>query len=73
MSEALYRQTLQLKEIVLGKDHLATLRSINNLASLLYQQGRYAEAEALRFRLTDTTIPGDGAWEGLPRHARRHE
>jgi hypothetical protein len=39
---------LQLKEMVLGKDHPHTLMSINNLANSLDEQGEYAEAEAIR-------------------------
>jgi tetratricopeptide (TPR) repeat protein len=46
-AEAIYRQTLQLKETVLGKDHPSTLMSMNNLAESLRQQGKYAEVEAL--------------------------
>ena len=46
-AEAMYRQTLQLKEAVLGKDHLDTLASMNNLASSLRGQGKYVEAEAI--------------------------
>jgi hypothetical protein len=38
-AEALYRQTLKLRETVLGKDHPDTLRSIHNLANSLRQQG----------------------------------
>ena len=41
------RQTLQLKEAVLGKGHLDTLIIMNNLAESLRQQGKYAEAEAM--------------------------
>jgi tetratricopeptide (TPR) repeat protein len=46
-AEAIYRQTLQLKETVLGKEHPDTLGSMNNLASSLYSQGKYAEAEEI--------------------------
>jgi tetratricopeptide (TPR) repeat protein len=41
------RQTLQLRETVLGKEHPSTLLSMNNLAASLGQQGKYAEAEAM--------------------------
>lgn len=34
--------------MVLGKDHPHTLMSINNLANSLDEQGKYAEAEAIR-------------------------
>jgi hypothetical protein len=46
-AEAINRQTLQLKEIVLGKEHPETLGSMNNLASSFRQQGKYTEAEAM--------------------------
>ena len=46
-AEAMDRQTLQLKEKVLGKEHPDTLGSMNNLASSLRQQGKFAEAEAM--------------------------
>jgi hypothetical protein len=36
-AEAMDRRALQLKEMLLGKDHPETLRSTNNLASLLHQ------------------------------------
>ncbi|KFY65112.1 hypothetical protein V496_02801 [Pseudogymnoascus sp. VKM F-4515 (FW-2607)] len=45
-AEAMHRQTLQLKETVLGNDHPSTLTSLNNLAKSLGQQGKYTEAEA---------------------------
>jgi hypothetical protein len=32
---------------VLGRDHPDTLASMNNLATSLRQQGKYAEAEAM--------------------------
>jgi hypothetical protein len=37
-AEAIYRETLQLRETVLEKDHPDTLTSINNLTLLLHQQ-----------------------------------
>jgi hypothetical protein len=36
----MYRQTVQLREKVLGKDHPDTIQSMNSLARLLRQQGR---------------------------------
>ncbi|KFZ16904.1 hypothetical protein V501_02017 [Pseudogymnoascus sp. VKM F-4519 (FW-2642)] len=50
-AEVMQRQTLQLKETVLGKDHPDTLASMNNLAVSLHQQGKYAEAEAMQQRV----------------------
>ena len=47
-TEAMYRQTLQQQETVLGKDHSDTLRSImNNLVISLCEQGKYTEAESI--------------------------
>jgi hypothetical protein len=50
-AEAMDQQTLQLTEKMLGKEHPDTFRSMNNLASLLGQQGKFVEAEQL-FRQT---------------------
>ncbi|KAI0172943.1 hypothetical protein GGR52DRAFT_546814 [Hypoxylon sp. FL1284] len=49
------RQTLELKERVLGREHPDTLGSMNDLALVLGSQGKYEEAEkmhrqALRLR-----------------------
>jgi tetratricopeptide (TPR) repeat protein len=49
-AEVLYRESLQLREKVLGPEHLDTLGSINNLASSLYQQGKSAEAEVMHWQ-----------------------
>ncbi|KAI1159422.1 hypothetical protein F5B18DRAFT_587349 [Nemania serpens] len=46
-AEAMYRQTLQLYEGVLGREHPSTLSSINNLALVLGSQGKYGEAETM--------------------------
>lgn len=46
-AEAMDRQTLKLREMVLGKDHPHTLASMNNLAVALRLQGKCAEAEAM--------------------------
>jgi Tfp pilus assembly protein PilF len=61
-AEAMHRQTLQLKETVLGKDHPDTLASMNNLATSLCQQGKYAEAEAMQqqtLQLKETVLGKD--------------
>jgi tetratricopeptide (TPR) repeat protein len=61
-AEALNRQTLKLRETVLGKDHPDTLMSMNNLAYSLSQQGKYAEAEALNrqtLKLQETVLGKD--------------
>ncbi|KAI1159424.1 P-loop containing nucleoside triphosphate hydrolase protein [Nemania serpens] len=46
-AELLYRQTLQLKEGVLGREHPDTLASMHNLAEVLRSQGKYGEAETM--------------------------
>ncbi|OBT80379.1 hypothetical protein VF21_00911 [Pseudogymnoascus sp. 05NY08] len=46
-SENLTRQTLKLKEEVLGKTHPHTLATMSNLALVLDNQGKYAEAETM--------------------------
>ena len=61
-AEAIYRQTLQLRETVLGKDHPDTLASMNNLAISLRNQGKYAEAEAIyrqTLQLRETVLGKD--------------
>ena len=39
-AEPLYRETLELSEKVLGKEHPNTLQSMNNLALLFESQGK---------------------------------
>jgi hypothetical protein len=43
-AEPMSRQTLQLTEKALGLEHPHTLTSMNNLAALLDNQGKYDEA-----------------------------
>ncbi|EXL45103.1 hypothetical protein FOCG_13864 [Fusarium oxysporum f. sp. radicis-lycopersici 26381] len=43
----LYRETQEMTEKVLGKEHLSTLSSMNNLASVLDDMGEYKEAEKM--------------------------
>ncbi|KAH8654542.1 hypothetical protein BGZ60DRAFT_568352 [Tricladium varicosporioides] len=50
-AETMYRQTLQLKEKVLGTEHPDTLASMMGLANSLGQQGKYTEADTI-FRQT---------------------
>jgi tetratricopeptide (TPR) repeat protein len=38
---------LEIREKLLGKEHPDVATSLNNLASLYYSQGKYAEAEPL--------------------------
>jgi hypothetical protein len=44
-AEEMHRQELRLCEMVLGKEHLSTLLSMNNLATVLRDRGKYEEAE----------------------------
>jgi tetratricopeptide (TPR) repeat protein len=46
-AEGMHRQTLELKEKVLGQEHPSTLSSMNNLALVLRSQGKYKEAETM--------------------------
>ncbi|KAK8009195.1 kinesin light chain [Apiospora marii] len=46
-AEQMHRQTLTLKETVLGRGHPDTLGSMNNLANVLDRQGKYVEAEKM--------------------------
>jgi Flp pilus assembly protein TadD len=41
------RQTLELRESVLGKEHPSTLTSMSNLALVLDDRGKYEEAEQI--------------------------
>ncbi|KAF6806089.1 Kinesin light chain 3 [Colletotrichum musicola] len=43
----MHRQTLELKEKVLGLENPSTLASMNNLALVLDSQGKYEEAEQM--------------------------
>ncbi len=46
-AEELFRQSVQEREKVLGKEHVDTLRSKHCLAATLYEQQKYPEAEEL--------------------------
>ncbi|KAI0815407.1 Tetratricopeptide repeat-domain-containing protein [Xylaria sp. FL0064] len=46
-AETMHRQTLELREEVLGREHPSTLDSMNNLALVLNSQGKYNEAETI--------------------------
>ncbi|RYP79040.1 hypothetical protein DL771_000018 [Monosporascus sp. 5C6A] len=46
-AEVIYRQTIELEEKLLGKEHPSTLASMNNLAEVLKCQGKYKEAEVM--------------------------
>ena len=49
-AEPLYVRALEARERTLGREHPATLSSVNNLAALYYNQGDYAKAEPLFVR-----------------------
>ena len=58
-AERMHRQTLRLKETVLGQEHPSTLASMNNLAESLNSQGKYEEAELMHrqtLRLKETVL-----------------
>jgi hypothetical protein len=43
----MHRQTLQLREKVLGKEHPDTLASMDNLANVLNRQGKCEEVKEM--------------------------
>jgi hypothetical protein len=43
----MHRQVLKLMETVLGKAHSLTLKSMDNLAAVLGNQGKYEQAEEM--------------------------
>jgi hypothetical protein len=45
--EEMYRQTLGLRDAVLGKEHASTMSSVNNLPNVLSRRKRFSEADAL--------------------------
>jgi hypothetical protein len=49
-AEDMHRQTLKLGEQVLGREHPEALTSMNNLAIVLSEQGKYEQAEEVRRR-----------------------
>jgi tetratricopeptide (TPR) repeat protein len=46
-AEPLYLQALELRQRLLGENHLDVAASLNNLAALYQAQGRYEQAEPL--------------------------
>ena len=52
-SEKLLRETLAIRERVLGPNHRDTLMSMNNLANLLFLEGHYVDAEKLQREALD--------------------
>jgi Tetratricopeptide repeat len=49
-AEDMHRQTVKLREKVLGREHPETLTSMNNLALVLSEQGEYEQAKKVRRR-----------------------
>jgi Tfp pilus assembly protein PilF len=47
-AEKLLRETLSIRQHVLGPKHRDTLMSMNNLANMLFLEGPYGEAETLQ-------------------------
>jgi tetratricopeptide (TPR) repeat protein len=47
------KQSLAIREKVLGRDHVDVARSLNNLADLYQRQARYADAEPIYKRALD--------------------
>lgn len=43
----MYRQALDAREKVLGREHPFTLTSVNDLGLVLFSQGKYEEAEVI--------------------------
>jgi len=43
----MYREVVEVRERVQGKEHPDTLTSMNNLATVLSDQGKYLEAEQI--------------------------
>ncbi|KAI0198364.1 Tetratricopeptide repeat-domain-containing protein [Astrocystis sublimbata] len=49
-AETMYRETLKLREKVLGRENPDTLTSMNNLAGVLRDLGKHEEAEQVLFQ-----------------------
>jgi CHAT domain-containing protein len=52
-AEPAIKQSLAIREKVLGRDHVDVARSLNNLADLYQRQARYADAEPIYKRALD--------------------
>ena len=53
----MFRQALGLRETVLGKENPDTLRSMNNLAAVLSDQGKYEQAEEMFRQALKSCMP----------------
>jgi tetratricopeptide (TPR) repeat protein/DNA-binding XRE family transcriptional regulator len=47
LGASLLQQALDLRELLLGTEHLATTESLNNLGLVYFRQGKYAQAQPL--------------------------
>jgi tetratricopeptide (TPR) repeat protein len=59
LAEVMERESLEARDLVLGKEHPDTLRSMNNLANVLGDQGKYEQAEEIyrqTLRLNETVL-----------------
>ncbi|KAI6307244.1 hypothetical protein MCOR30_011699 [Pyricularia oryzae] len=57
-AEQMHRKTLELREKVLGPENPSTLTSMNNLALVLDNQGKYEEAEDIYRRIQELNVSG---------------
>lgn len=68
-AEKMHRETLALREKVLGKEHPDTLTSVYGLAYTLYQQEQYKEALSLNHMAWIGYQENLGAAHPLPKRA----
>ncbi|KAH7113481.1 hypothetical protein B0J13DRAFT_404088, partial [Dactylonectria estremocensis] len=54
-AEKLSTEASRIREELLGPDHPSTLASMANLASTLWNQGRWEEAEKLEVQVMETS------------------
>ena len=61
-AEGMYRWALRGSETVLGEEHLDTISTVDDLASVLHDQEKYQEAETMyRRALEGRVCPGNPA------------
>ena len=51
--EHILRETFQSQKTVLGSEHPKTIRTMNHLAKLLQQQGKYDDAEEINHQISE--------------------
>lgn len=56
----LYQQALEIRERVLGPEHLNTISRANQLGCILFKKGKYKEAEAMHRRASEGGEKGLG-------------